>query len=108
MLCSSRDMVTAPPWGRAVFHAFRACSRSVKSTIPWYSAQVSGFSSRARWSCPWTRELSITVTMPTIEELMVMGTAIISRFFRMAGASSGWSSDRFPSRPRVMRKFISI
>ena len=101
-------MVTAPPWGRAVFHAFRACSRSVKSTIPWYSAQVSGFSSRARWSCPWTRELSITVTMPTMEELMVMGTAIISRSFRIVRASSGRSSDRLPSRPRVMRKFISI
>ena len=101
-------MVTALPWGRAACHAFMACSRSVKSTIPWYSAQVSGFSSKARWSCPWTRELSITVTMPTMEELIVMGTAIISSSFKILAAPSGRSSDRSPSCPRVMRKFISI
>ena len=43
----------------------------------------------------------MTVTIPTMEELMVMGTAIISRFFTMVLLESGVSLDR-PSWLRPM------
>ena len=54
------------------------------------------------WICPWTRAESMTVTMPTMEELMVMGTAIISRLRMMVALESGVSLAR-PSRLRPMR-----
>ena len=50
----------------------------------------------------------MTVTMPTMEELMVMGTAIISRCLRMVAGSSGRSSASWGSWLRVIKKFISI
>lgn len=43
------------------------------------------------WICPWTRAESMTVTMPTMEELMVMGMAIFIRVDRMRRAESGAS-----------------
>ena len=45
----------------------------------------------------------MTVTMPTMEELMVMGMAIISRFRRIVPAASGRSSVSWASRPRPVR-----
>lgn len=51
------------------------------------------FSVRFRALCSWpcTREESMTVTMPTMDELRVMGTAIFKILARMLPALSGRS-----------------
>ena len=50
----------------------------------------------------------MTVTMPTMEELMVMGMAIFIRVDRMRRAESGASWVSFSSRMRVETKLKII
>ncbi len=90
------------------FQAAMASSRGVKSTYRAYSAQHSGFSSSTRWSWPWTRPASTTVTMPTMEEPSVTGMAM-HRMSRMIVAEpSGTSRDIRGSWDRVSMKFTII
>ena len=50
----------------------------------------------------------MTVTMPTMDELRVMGTAIFRMLARMLPALSGRSVPRMSSRPRDRRKSSTI
>ena len=68
------------------------------------------FSVRFRALCSWpcTREESMTVTMPTMDELRVMGTAIFKILARMLPALSGRSVPWVSSRPRDRKKSRTI
>ena len=101
-------MSAAIPASSCPVQAFRAWRRGSKSVTSAYMPQLAGSSSSTRCTCPWTRAVSMTVTMPTMEELRVMGMAMRSSSRRMSAPRSGTSRRSTGSCMRWRRWWMAI